>query len=315
MLSEWRCVLIAAVLVTALGFATIGPDEGPARAAEGRPGAGGMCSRFSESAWSELHWSAWKGESRKVRSLLRRGHPVDDRVDSGEEVVAEALAGRLEHFERHVFGSIGSVGGLDRMDEAIEGVVTGVHGVLCEGAAALHLAALKGHVHVMRTLIRRGADPDARTTYGLLTAMDMAAMANSPEAIRLLHQHGGSVDVEPDSRGPFLGPLHWAALYGNEEAARELLELGANVNARTKAQEGQLFRGRHTTVTPLDILQTTILAFRGGHTKYGGVTPMDFLIGRSTDRGLRNLLGSYGGRCAMNCDPDAAYEGFREAGA
>lgn len=303
-----RCVLVAAGLAMMAGYATGPTGEGVARAAERESDSDMMCSeKLSETSWTELHRAAWAGERRKVRALLRDGHPVDDRVDSGE-TLRRVMAER-ERDLSVFFGADDDA--MDRADQSIAAFVQGLFSVLCEGATALHLASVKGHEGVAATLIREGADPDSRTRYGLLSPMDMAAVGDAVEVIRLLNENGGSVNVKR-SGGPFLSPLHWATMFGNSKAARKLLELGADVNVRTKAQEGQLFRGRHSSVTSLGILHTTVFAYLGGETRYGGVTPMDFLTGKTTERGLMNLLRDHGGRCAMNCDPDAVFEGYRK---
>ena len=55
----------------------------------------------------------------------------------------------------------------------------------------------------------------------------------------------------------------------------------------------------------MDILKSTVTAHLGGSTKHGGFTPMDLLAGSRGAEELKQLLRDYGGRCVMNCNPEA----------
>ena len=115
------------------------------------------------------------------------------------------------------------------------------------GQTILMAAAKTGNPQAVNLLIAAGADVSAReSTYGE-TALMWAAEGNHPEAIKALIAHGAQVDARSaelkypkDSFGlegvmTILPRGHWTALMyaarqGSLDAARALLEAGANPN-------------------------------------------------------------------------------------
>ena len=95
---------------------------------------------------------------------------------------------------------------------------------------SLHLAAEFGDPEVLRSLIERGADPDAQNK-DQETPLFLASRKGRLEAARLLSELVTDINHQD-----LLGrtPLHVAAENGHYDIARLLLNCGADVNAREK---------------------------------------------------------------------------------
>ena len=104
------------------------------------------------------------------------------------------------------------------------------------GSTPLHWAAYRGREKVVEVLIAKGAEVNAKAENGN-TPLDLAV--NNEEVATLLRKHGGK-----------LGSIHAAARAGNDEAVKEFLAAGADVNAKN-----------NNGLTPLDV------ATRGKSTK------------------------------------------------
>ncbi|KAK7796676.1 hypothetical protein U0070_017524 [Myodes glareolus] len=155
--------------------------------------------------------------------------------------------------------------------------------VLEDGVAAVHLAARARHpraLHCLRILLRRGADPNARSTEAL-TPVHVAAVWGCRGALELLLSRGGDptlrdqvgipcsaareagVRVEED--GPWappaemtvsvqdgLRPLDWALQQGHHDCARLLRELDTPTRTRKETLEPaeQLMHRAELTAAP-----------------------------------------------------------------
>lgn len=104
-----------------------------------------------------------------------------------------------------------------------------------EGWTVLALAARYSTPDVLETLLRNGADVNAKNTKnaGSLTALFTAVRRNtSPEKIKILIKHGIDVNAK-DADGSTA--LMYAARYNtNPEIVRVLIAAGANVNEKNK---------------------------------------------------------------------------------
>ena len=252
--------------------------------------ADNVCSdRHSDAGWSELHKAVETGDLPEVRSLIAAGYAIDERIAAGDELhrlyeyygppAGEALFATLPDM-RDLNEATVPVGrddeetdrDFDRFEQAAEEVVRVLNMFLCEDATVLHIAAVNGYVELVEFLLNEGLDAGARTRTGAaLAPIDMAAMGNAPDVIRVLVEHGANVDLSDEDAGPTFGPLHWSAVYDALEAAAGLLRAGANANSPSRGE-------------------------------YSGITPMDLLQGRNENYLFRMLLEAYGGQCAMNCD-------------
>lgn len=102
------------------------------------------------------------------------------------------------------------------------------------GRTALHIAARQGHVEVMELLLAAGADGSAQDSRFLGTPLHHAAIGGNADAVRCLLNHGCPVGIR-DSRGAT--PLH-AAVIGQRASTnvvQALLQAGADINARHSA--------------------------------------------------------------------------------
>lgn len=100
------------------------------------------------------------------------------------------------------------------------------------GETALHVAAFRKHVDVLRLLIDSGANVDAADESGL-TALHHSALHGPIEAVRALIAAGADLDADRQIIGggiPRGTPLLGAAWKGNIEIVRALIDAGADLN-------------------------------------------------------------------------------------
>ncbi len=90
----------------------------------------------------------------------------------------------------------------------------------------LMLAIYRDHTSLVRLLLARGANPNARNHLGLTPLMMAATGGQGDIALMLLDQ--GAVIDEADESGH--SPLMWAAFWGHTELVKKLLERGADPN-------------------------------------------------------------------------------------
>ena len=92
----------------------------------------------------------------------------------------------------------------------------------------LHLAATRGRLDLVRMLLKRGAEVQARGIRGY-TPLFSAVEGGNPDVVRLLLDHGADVHIRDKNEN---NALHIAAVHGHLEIARMLLALNLDVNAR-----------------------------------------------------------------------------------
>jgi ankyrin repeat protein len=102
------------------------------------------------------------------------------------------------------------------------------------GRAPLHLAAWEGHEAVVRLLLEKGADTNAKDRQGG-TALCWAAPRGHEAVIRLLLEKGADIEAKYMSGGKTA--LASAAWEGHEAVVRLLLEKGANIEAKDISDE------------------------------------------------------------------------------
>ncbi|NXY28927.1 ANKR6 protein, partial [Pomatorhinus ruficollis] len=99
------------------------------------------------------------------------------------------------------------------------------------GRTPLHLAAYKGHLHVVQVLLKAGCDLDIQDD-GDQTALHRAAVVGNTNIIATLIQEGCALDRQ-DKDGNTA--LHEACWHGFSQSAKVLVKAGANVLAKNKA--------------------------------------------------------------------------------
>ncbi|GHH56491.1 ankyrin repeat domain-containing protein [Streptomyces candidus] len=88
-------------------------------------------------------------------------------------------------------------------------------------------AILSGDAQSTKTLLRRGASPERRSTDGT-TPLYLASVQGEAEVARLLMEAGASPDTESSGPGTEGTPLCAAACWGHTATVRELLAHGAD---------------------------------------------------------------------------------------
>lgn len=101
-------------------------------------------------------------------------------------------------------------------------------------AAELSLAARRGDLDAVCELLKRGVSVDSKDKYGA-TALQRAIEARQLPVLHLLLEHS-------IQSGNLSGALFWAAGHQDVEAARALLQAGADVNSRDDDGSSPLFR-------------------------------------------------------------------------
>ncbi|CAK9075750.1 unnamed protein product [Durusdinium trenchii] len=94
------------------------------------------------------------------------------------------------------------------------------------GRALVHVAALDGHVEVVRLLLEARADVNRIVEQSQETALHLAAWKNHQELVQVLLEAGALID--PVIHSVEETPLHLAARKGHVEVVRLLLEAGAD---------------------------------------------------------------------------------------
>ncbi|MFZ9053212.1 MAG: ankyrin repeat domain-containing protein [Woeseiaceae bacterium] len=143
------------------------------------------------------------------------------------------------------------------------------------GVTPLMLACQNRSAEMVRLLLKSGADPDAASWSGV-TPLMTAARTGEVDSMHALLDAGADVNASEPRRGQ--NALIWAIGFGYPDAARVLIENGADVSARTtKLQEDY---------SPMEIEAYTKNV---SGTAQGGYTPLMFAA-RTGDLATARLL-------------------------
>lgn len=180
-----------------------------------------------------LHWAVHRNELATVEQLLRAGATVTLVNNYGVTPLAMAAEN-------------GNAAIIERLLKA----GADANSVMPGGETALMTAAQTGNAGAVKVLLAHGANPNARETTREQTALMWAAARGNTAAVTLLLEAGAEVDARSSElkafhQGTFVAgrreaknreqirmftPLLFAARAGHIDAARALIDAGANVN-------------------------------------------------------------------------------------
>jgi ankyrin repeat protein/tetratricopeptide (TPR) repeat protein len=172
--------------------------------------------RAASQTSSALHRAAARGDAKTVKLLLTRGADVNAQDDQGRTALLVAIE------RRHI----------DARNTLLD------HGADVEkqtpsGISPLYAAAFHGRDACIEVLIDHGANVNARCALGR-TALFPAAAEGHASCVRALLKRGADVTLRAKD-GELVGtPLHGAAVEGQVETARVLLDHGVDSNALDK---------------------------------------------------------------------------------
>ncbi|XP_010285583.1 PREDICTED: ankyrin repeat domain-containing protein 6 isoform X4 [Phaethon lepturus] len=129
------------------------------------------------------------------------------------------------------------------------------------GRTALHLAAHKGHLHVVQVLLKAGCDLDIQDD-GDQTALHRAAVVGNTDVIATLIQEGCALDRQ-DKAGNT--PLHLACQNSHSQSTRVLLLGGSRADLKNNAGDTCLHVAARYNHLP--IVRVLLSAFCSVHEK------------------------------------------------
>lgn len=149
-----------------------------------------------------------------LTTLLLRGFDANTRDTKGQVGLTLALqSGNLKAFEVLLLGSNLQVDARNAQDET-----------------PLMMAALRGHVNAVRTLIERGADVN-KTGWTPLHYAATGTQPQQPEIITLLLENHAYIDAEsPNGTTPLMMAVH----YGTRDSVQLLLQEGADPSLKNR---------------------------------------------------------------------------------
>ena len=254
-----------------------------------------------------LHDAASGGHVEVAQLLLDHGADMHHAsVEAGDTPVEAAIAEAQPEVLR-LFVARGAevtpevaaaLGDLPRVRQALASGGTGL------ATALLHRAAALGQTEVVRFLLDSGADPNSldATPTSLwwyqeagMTAIQRAAHWGQEGVLQLLRQHGAAVTI------------HQAAYTGEVAMLRELLDEGADVNARDAEEQATPL---HWAALESRLEAVQLLLQRGAKieaTDKTGYTPLTTacaaLLGNAARTGVRQQVIEY--LLEQGADPDS----------
>ena len=178
---------------------------------------------FTFSPVPPLYLAALRGDVRMLWLLYGAGHDLDFTTPSGANVL-HVVAQEGDVNALHALLAMGAGEMIDRQDD--------------QGWTPLFAAALNGREDVVALLIQAGAGVNRRTEWGL-SALDIAARKRHKSILGRLLIGGAGPGLFNEEAG--ITPLHLAALYGDLDTLRLLVDAG-----------GDLRQGDSQGVTPLE---------------------------------------------------------------
>jgi palmitoyltransferase len=100
-----------------------------------------------------------------------------------------------------------------------------------QGHTAIHYAAYRGNIEIIKKLIKNGADLEIANSRGL-NVLHMAAQGNQPNSLVYFFKKYSLNIHSVDDLGST--PLHWACYTGSENSVQFLLNWYSEVNAQDR---------------------------------------------------------------------------------
>ncbi len=172
------------------------------------------CAMARAGSYEDFFAAVERDDASAITTLLLRGFDVNTRNPKGQVGLTLALhAGSLKVFDVLLLGSNLQVDARNAQDES-----------------PLMVAALRGHVGAVRSLIARDADVN-KTGWTPLHYAATGAQPQQPEIIALLLEHHAFIDAESPNGTT---PLMMAAHYGTRESVQMLLQEGADPSLKNQ---------------------------------------------------------------------------------
>lgn len=175
---------------------------------------------IGRNGWTPLHNAARQGHRDVVELLLSKGSDINAKDKQGRTPLW--WANRIGHKEI-------------------------VELLMAKGATiSLHTVVSSGDLDMLRRLIAKGADVNAKDRYGL-TPLHVAASRQDKKIVALLLAHDAKVNVKDKAGRTTLHyavgarQLWWEPKDGDIEAARLLLDSGADINIADKEGKTPLY--------------------------------------------------------------------------
>lgn len=146
------------------------------------------------------------------------------------------------------------------------------------GWTALSRASSKGHEEIVKLLLDKGADIEAKVSLGGISALSLACKDGHDSTVMLLLNRNARIDGT-DKHG--LAPLHYSCHFGRQIVTKLLLDFRANINSicekrftplhkacdkgYTQCVKELLMHGANTDVVNNDGKTPFDLAFEGKH--------------------------------------------------
>ena len=97
------------------------------------------------------------------------------------------------------------------------------------GQTALHFAAKKGYINIVKLLVDKGAIIDAKDSQYSVTPLHVAATVGHVEIVEYFLANGATIDIKNKNNQT---PLHFAVREGHLEIVKRLIENGAAINEK-----------------------------------------------------------------------------------
>jgi len=172
--------------------------------------------------WSALHIAALEGGSSTIRALTECGADISAKNAEG----ATALV-------------IVSTEGGDEAAEYLLNAGSPVNEPDAEGCTPLFKATQNGHLAIVRSLLRRGADPDIPLLSSRISPLHIAAWENRVEIVTELLRKSADVEARTIVSNGWT-PLFPAAHKGHDQVVQLLIDFDANPTAVTVDQNSSI---------------------------------------------------------------------------